>query len=47
MAGTGNLLATVLSRHAGPRGVLFDRPHVVLEAPSLLRARGVEDDEFM
>jgi hypothetical protein len=41
--GTGNLLATILSRHGGPRGVLFDRPHVVLEAPSLLKARGVED----
>jgi SAM-dependent methyltransferase len=41
--GTGNLLATILSRHAGPRGVLFDRPHVVLEAPSLLKARGVAD----
>jgi len=41
--GTGNLLATILSRHAGPRGVLFDRSHVVLEAPSLLKARGVED----
>jgi hypothetical protein len=41
--GTGNLLATILSRHGGPRGVLFDRPHVVVEAPSLLKARGVED----
>ncbi len=26
---TGNMLAAVLSRHAGPRGILFDRPHVV------------------
>ena len=41
--GTGNLLATILSRHAGPRGVLFDRQHVVLEAPTLLKARGVEE----
>jgi len=41
--GTGNLLATILSRHGATRGVLFDRPHVVLEAPSLLKARGVED----
>ena len=40
---TGNLLAAILSSHAGPRGVLFDRPHVVLEAPALLKARGVED----
>ncbi len=41
--GTGNLLSAILSSHAGLRGVLFDRPYVVLEAPSLLKARGVED----
>jgi hypothetical protein len=40
---TGNMLAAILSRHAGPRGVLFDRPHVVREAPALLKARGVEE----
>ena len=40
---TGNLLAEILSRHAGPRGVLFDRPHVVSDAPALLAARGVHD----
>jgi hypothetical protein len=40
---TGNMLAAILSYHAGPRGVLFDRPHVVREAPALLRARGVEE----
>jgi hypothetical protein len=40
---TGNLLAAVLASHAGPRGVLFDRPHVVLDAPALLKAHGVED----
>ena len=40
---TGNLLAAILSTHAEPRGVLFDRPHVVLDAPALLKARGVED----
>lgn len=39
---TGNMLAEILSRYAGPRGVLFDRAHVVLDAPALLRARGVE-----
>ena len=38
---TGNMLAAILSRHAGPRGVLFDRPQVVLDAPALLEARGV------
>ncbi len=40
---TGNLLATILSRHPGPRGVLFDMAHVVAEAPPLLKAHGVED----
>ena len=39
---TGNLLAAILSRHAGPQGVLFDRPHVVTDAPALLKSRGVE-----
>ncbi|AMY08980.1 Multifunctional cyclase-dehydratase-3-O-methyl transferase TcmN [Luteitalea pratensis] len=39
---TGNMLAAVLSRHAGPRGVLFDRPHVVRDALPLLKAHGVE-----
>ena len=38
---TGNLIAAILARHAGPRGVLFDLPHVVREAPELLRARGL------
>ena len=40
---TGNMLAAILSSHAGPRGVLFDRPHVVEDAPALLKARGVEE----
>ena len=39
---TGNLLATILASHAGPRGILFDLPHVVAGAPALLRQRGVE-----
>jgi hypothetical protein len=38
---TGNMLAAILSRHAGPRGVLFDLPHVVAGAPALLAANGV------
>jgi hypothetical protein len=38
---TGNMLAAILSRHQGPRGVLFDMPHVVGEAPALLNLRGV------
>jgi len=40
---TGNLLAAILSKHAGPRGLLFDLPHVVKDAPGLLKARGVAD----
>jgi hypothetical protein len=39
---TGNMLSALLSRHAGLRGVLFDLPHVVRDAPALLRARGVD-----
>jgi hypothetical protein len=41
--GTGNLLATILTRYAGPRGVLFDLPHVAAKAPALLKAKGVND----
>jgi len=40
---TGNMLAHILSRYPQPKGVLFDRPHVVTEAPALLRAKGVAD----
>jgi len=40
---TGNMLAAVLSRHPGPRGILFDLPHVVRDAPALLKAHGVVD----
>jgi hypothetical protein len=40
---TGNLLATILARHAGPRGILFDLPNVVRDAPALLKQRGVDD----
>jgi hypothetical protein len=39
---TGNMLAAVLSQHQAPRGILYDRPHVVSDAPALLKARGVE-----
>ena len=39
---TGNMLAHILARHPQPKGILFDRPHVVTEAPALLRARGVD-----
>jgi hypothetical protein len=39
---TGNMLGHILKRHARPRGILFDRPYVVTDAPALLRAHGVE-----
>jgi hypothetical protein len=38
---TGNLLTTVLARHPGVRGILFDLPHVVSDAPALIQARGL------
>jgi hypothetical protein len=38
---TGNMLAAILSDHPTLRGILFDRPHVVSDAPALLEARGV------
>ncbi|MCC7488709.1 MAG: methyltransferase [Gammaproteobacteria bacterium] len=39
---TGNLISAILARHPKPRGVLFDMPQVVRDAPRLLRERGVE-----
>jgi O-methyltransferase domain/Dimerisation domain len=40
---TGNMLAAILSRYPGVRGVLFDLPHVVRDAPALLKSHGVAD----
>jgi hypothetical protein len=40
---SGHLLATMLGANPGMRGVLFDLPHVVRDAPALLEARGVAD----
>ena len=40
---TGNLLTTILSQHPGPRGILFDLPHVVRDAPALIQNRGLGD----
>ena len=40
---TGHLLATILGRHPGPLGILFDMPHVVRDAPALIQARGLRD----
>jgi len=40
---TGNLLTAILSHHREPRGILFDLPHVVYDAPALVKARGLTD----
>ena len=40
---TGNLLTTILARHPKPRGVLFDLPHVVRDAPTFIEERGLTD----
>lgn len=41
--GHGILLASILQRHAGPRGVLFDLPQVVSGARPTLEAAGVAE----
>lgn len=40
---TGNMLSAILSRDAGPRGVLYDMPHVVADAPAFLEKSGIAD----
>jgi O-methyltransferase domain/Dimerisation domain len=40
---SGNLLTTILGHHPKPRGVLFDLPHVVRDAPPLIASRGQQD----
>ena len=40
---TGNLLTTVLGRVPGARGILYDLPHVVRDAPALIQSRGLTD----
>ncbi|MFQ5690727.1 MAG: methyltransferase [Gemmatimonadota bacterium] len=40
---TGHMLTTVLARHPEPRGVLFDLPHVVRDAPALIAERELAD----
>jgi hypothetical protein len=39
--GHGGLLAEILARYPQPRGLLFDQPHVISGAPSLLARAGV------
>lgn len=41
--GSGELLASVLVRHATTRGILFDLPHALAHAASLLRGHGVQE----
>ena len=40
---TGNLLTTVLGRAPGARGTLYDLPHVVRDAPTLIQSRGLAE----
>ena len=40
---TGNMLSAILSKYSGPRGILFDMPHVVADAPAYLEKSGVAD----
>lgn len=41
--GSGTLLGGILARHPGARGVLFDQPHVVANAPPVLAQLGVQE----
>jgi hypothetical protein len=40
---TGNLLTTILAANPRLRGILYDLPHVVRDAPALIQARGLTD----
>jgi alkyl hydroperoxide reductase subunit AhpC/ubiquinone/menaquinone biosynthesis C-methylase UbiE len=40
---TGNLLTGVLGRAPGARGILYDLPHVVRDAPALISSHGLTD----
>lgn len=40
---TGNMLAHILTRHRQPKGLLYDRPHVVVDAPALIAAHDLTD----
>jgi hypothetical protein len=41
--GTGNLIAAILEHHPRARGVLAERPHVLIEAAALIASRGLAD----
>jgi hypothetical protein len=40
---TGNLLSAVLVKNPDARGILFDLPHVVREAPAMMQSRGISE----
>jgi O-methyltransferase domain/Dimerisation domain len=40
---TGHLLTTILTDYPSARGILFDLPHVVRDAPALIEGRGLTD----
>ncbi len=40
---TGNMLSAVLNAYEGPRGILYDLPHVVTDAPPSLEKSGISD----
>ena len=40
---TGNLLAAILDKYPGSRGILYDLPHVVRDAPKLIQAHNLVD----
>jgi hypothetical protein len=39
----GTVLAAILAAHPDMRGVLFDLPHVITDAPQVLARHGVDD----
>ena len=40
---TGNLLSAILGKYPRSRGILYDLPHVVRDAPKLIHGRGLAD----
>jgi hypothetical protein len=40
---TGHLLTTLVAANPGSRGILFDLPHVVRDAPATIESRGLTD----
>ena len=40
---TGNMLCAVLEKHPRVKGVLYDLPHVVADAPALIKQRGLSE----